>query len=330
MNRRQFLGAAIASPFIIPSIARAAELTLRFASFATDASSWGRAQAKFKEELENRSGKRIEVAIFNNNTLGSNREVLELARRGSVDLVLTGVSHATRNVPQLNALIFPYLFKDRATMFGVLDGNVGNKLDSLMLAQNLSAAGWWDNGFRHVSNNKRPIVAPSDIQGLKLRTLPTPVHVEFFKKIGAIPTPMDFSELISALRQGVIDGQENPVAVMGSFRMYEVQKFYSLTAHANEPMVVVASEQSLKKIPANLMNAFRESMAEATKFQRTVNAQEEEQTMELLKKNMQVNNVPAETLKVYREAAQSVYGPAIAQLGQDGEALVAEIVKANS
>jgi TRAP-type C4-dicarboxylate transport system substrate-binding protein len=86
----------------------------------------------------------------------------------------------------------------------------------------------------------------------------------------------------------------------------------------------------LKKIPANLVNAFREAMAEATKFQRTVNAQEEEQTMELLKKNMQVNNVPAETLKAYRDAAQSVYAPAIAQLGPDGEGLVADIVKANS
>jgi tripartite ATP-independent transporter DctP family solute receptor len=329
MDRRTFVGAAIAAPFIISS-ARAAELTLKLASFATDQSSWGRAQAKFKEEIEKRTDKRIEVGIFNNNTLGSNREVLELARRGSVDLVLTGVSHATRNVPQLNALIFPYLFKDRASMFGLLDGAVGAKLDQLMLTQNLSAAGWWDNGFRHVSNGKRPIMTASDIQGLKLRTLPTPVHVDFFKKIGAIPTPMDFSELMSALRQGVIDGQENPPAVMGSFRVYEVQKFYSLTGHANEPMVMVASDQTLKKIPAALMPAFKAAMAEATAMQRSLNAQEEAQTMETLRKNMQVNDVPADTLTAFRAAAQSVYGPAISTLGAGGEELIADIVKANA
>jgi hypothetical protein len=330
MDRRKFIGMTVAAPFVIPSFARAAELTLKLASFATDQSSWGRAQAKFKEELEKRTEKRIEVGIYNNNTLGSNREALELARRGSVDLVLTGVSHATRNVPQLNALIFPYLFKDRAAMFSVLDGSVGGKLDTIMQGQGLSAAGWWDNGFRHVSNGKRAITNPGDIQGLKLRTLPTSVHVDFFKKIGAIPTPMDFSELLSALRQGVIDGQENPPAVMGSFRIYEVQKFYSLTGHANEPMLMVAIEQSLKKIPQGLMPAFREAMAEATRLQRSLNADEETQTMEVLRKNMQVNELPAATLKAFREAAQSVYGPAMSSLGAGGEELVADIVKANA
>jgi len=329
MRRRHFVGAALAAPVVSRS-ARAAELTLRLASFATDQSSWGRAQAKFKEEVEKRTDRRVEVAIFNNNTLGSNREVLELARRGSVDLVLTGVSHATRNVPQLNALIFPYLFKDRATMFAVLDGAVGAKLDQMMLTQNLSATAWWDNGFRHVSNNRRAIVAPRDIQGLKLRTLPTPVHVDFFKKIGAIPTPMDFSELLSALRQGVIDGQENPPAVMGSFRVYEVQKFYTLTGHANEPMVMVASEQTLRKIPGPLMAHVRAAMAEATALQRAINAQEEAQMMEMLRKSMQVNDLAAETLQVFREAAQSVYGSAMGALGAGGEALIADIVAANS
>ena len=316
MYRRTLIGASIAAPFIISS-ARAAELTLKLASFATDQSTWGRAQTMFKNEIEKRTDKRIEVAIFNNNTLGSNREALELARRGSVDLVLTGVSHVTRNVTQLNALIFPYLFKDRASMFSLLDGSIGAKLDKMMLAQNLSAVGWWDNGFRHVSNNKRPIISASDIQGLKLRTLP-------------IPTAMDFSELLSALRQGVIDGQENPPAVMGSFRIYEVQKYYSLTGHANEPMVMVASDQTLKKIPSALMPAFKAAMAEATSYQRSINAQEETQNMETLRKSMQVNTISAGALTAFRSAAQMVYGPAILTLGTGGEELVADIVKANT
>jgi tripartite ATP-independent transporter DctP family solute receptor len=330
MDRRKVLGMMVAAPFVVGTKARAAEVNLRLASFATDASSWGRAQETLKAELAKRSGGRIELSVFNNNTLGSNREALELARRGGVDMVLTGVSHATRNVPQLNALVFPYLFKDRASMFQALDGQPGTKLDALMKEQGLGALAWWDNGFRHVSNNRRPIVEPGDLQGLKLRTLPTGIHVSFFRKIGAVPTPMDFAELLPALRQGVIDGQENPPAVMGPFKIFEVQKFYSLTAHVNEPMVLVMSEQSRKKVPANLQNVLTEAAAAASAFQREVNAKEEEQIMAELRKSMQVNEPPAKTMASLREVARTVYGEAFSTLGPGGEEIVADIARANS
>lgn len=330
MDRRKVLGMMVASPFVLGTKARAAEVNLRLASFATDASSWGRAQETLKAELAKRSSGRIELSIFNNNTLGSNREALELARRGGLDMVLTGVSHATRNVPQLNALLFPYLFKNRASMFQTLDGQAGTKLDGIMKQQGLSALAWWDNGFRHVSNNRRPIVEPGDMQGLKLRTLPTPIHVSFFRKIGAVPTPMDFAELLPALRQGVIDGQENPPAVMGPFKIFEVQKFYSLTAHVNEPMVLVMGEASRKKIPANLEKAFTEAVAAASAFQRETNAREEDQIMAELRKSMTVNEPPAATLAAFRAVARTVYSEAFSTLEAGGEEIVADIARDNS
>lgn len=328
MHRRTFIGAVAAGS--LASGARAQSTSLRLASFANDASSWGRAQEVFKAEVEKRSSGRLVINIFNNSTLGSNREALELARRGGVDFVLTGVSHATRTVPQLNALVFPYLFKNRDSMFASLDGEPGRRLNALMVEQGLSSVGWWDNGFRHVSNNRKPIVEPGDIQGLKLRTLPTPIHVSFFRKIGAVPTAMDFSELLPALRQGVIDGQENPPAVMRPFKIFEVQKFYTLTAHVNEPMMLVLSEQSRKRLSADQQAIIMAAAAEATRFQRQLNAQEELQHMEALRRDMQVNEPPAATIAAFRQAAQAVYGEAIGTLGPGGAEIVRALVAANS
>ncbi|MCE2878725.1 MAG: TRAP transporter substrate-binding protein [Comamonadaceae bacterium] len=328
MHRRTFIGAVAAGS--LASGAQAQSTSLRLASFANEASSWGRAQEVFKAEVEKRSSGRLIVNIFNNSTLGSNREALELARRGGVDFVLTGVSHATRTVPQLNALVFPYLFKNRDSMFASLDGEPGRRLNALMVEQGLSSVGWWDNGFRHVSNNRKPIVEPGDIQGLKLRTLPTPIHVSFFRKIGAVPTAMDFSELLPALRQGVIDGQENPPAVMRPFKIYEVQKFYTLTAHVNEPMMLVLSEQSRKRLSAEQQSIITAAAAEATRFQRQLNAQEEVQHMEALRRDMQVNEPPAATIAAFRQAAQAVYGEAIGTLGPGGAEIVRALVAANT
>ncbi len=307
----------------------AADFNLKLASFANDASTWGRGQAEFAKQVKELTKGRVEVQIFNNSSLGSNREATELAKLGSVDFVVSGVSNATRYAPQLNIVLLPFLWKDGATMFGVLDGPIGAKLSGLLEPSNLRIVGWWDNGFRHVTNNKGPILKPADIQGLKLRTLPSSVHVAFFKKLGAIPTPMDWAEVMPALKQGVIDGQENPPAVVHSFRVFEVQKFYSLTGHVNEPITLVMSELTRKKLPADLLAAVDQAAAKATASQRQGNAVEEAKQMVELRQRMQVNEVPAATMAAFRAAALEVYKDAYASMGAGAEALVGEIVKLN-
>ena len=311
----------------VPAVA--ADFNLRLASFATEASTWGRGQTEFAKQVKELTKGRVEVQIFNNSSLGSNREATELAKLGSVDFVVSGVSNATRYAPQLNAVLLPFIWKDRATMFSVLDGPTGAKLSGLLESSNLRIVGWWDNGFRHVSNSKRPIAKPEDIQGLKLRTLPSNVHVAFFKKLGAIPTPMDWSEVMPALKQGVIDGQENPPAVVHSFRVFEVQKFYSLTGHVNEPITLVMSELTRKKLPADLTAAIDQAAARATAAQRVGNAEEEAKQMTEIRQRMQVNDVPAATMAAFRTVALDVYKDAYASMGPGAEAIVAEIVKLN-
>ncbi|MFN0263164.1 TRAP transporter substrate-binding protein [Tepidamorphus sp. 3E244] len=309
--------------------AAAADITLRFASVANESSTWAPAQETFKREFEARTDGRVEVQIFNNNTLGSNREALELAKNGAVDFVLSGTGHATRYAPLLNSVIFPYMWKDRETMFKVLDGEIGDQLSDSMNANNMSIIAYWDNGFRHVSNNKGPINKPEDIKGLKLRTLPSSVHVTFFKALGAVPTPMGFSELVPALQQGVIDGQENPPGVVYPYRLFEAQKYYSLTGHVNEPMLIVMSNAARDKLSEEDLKAMEEAIAIATEEERRLNDEKNSELLELLRKEMEVNEVPDETIEQFRTVAKGIYDEAIADLGEGGQELIDALNEAN-
>lgn len=330
MDRRIMLaGCAALGLWLAAGPAQAADVTLRLASVANEASSWGRAQEILKDEIAKRTNGRVELQIFNNNALGGNREALELAKNGAVDMVMSGLGHATRYAPQLNAVLFPYMWKDRETMFRLLDGDVGKRLSDALAPQNLSVLAWWDNGFRHVSNNLHPIMKPEDIKGLKLRTLPSSVHVAFFRALGAVPTPMGFNELMPALQQGVIDGQENPPTVVYPYRLFEAQKYYSLTAHVNEPMILVMSETARKRLSPEDMSAIEEAVKVATAEQRKVNAEETTKMLDLLRKEMEINEVPAETIAAFREVAHGVYESEFEKLGDGGKEIVNMIVEAN-
>jgi len=309
--------------------AAAADITLRFASVANESSTWAPAQEIFKREFEARTDGRVEVQIFNNNTLGSNREALELAKNGAVDFVLSGTGHATRYAPLLNSVIFPYMWKDRETIFETLDGEIGDRLSDSLGANNMSIIGWWENGFRHVSNNAGPINKPEDIKGLKLRTLPSSVHVAFFKALGAVPTPMGFSELVPALQQGLIDGQENPPGVVYPYRLFEAQKYYSLTAHVNEPMIVVMSNAARGKLSEEDLQAMEEAITIATEEQRKANGEKTAELMDLLRQEMEVNEVPEETIEQFRIIAKGIYDEAIADLGEGGQELIDALNEAN-
>ncbi|MFW6028505.1 MAG: TRAP transporter substrate-binding protein [bacterium] len=307
----------------------AADITLRLASVANAETTYGQAQEVLKEEFERATEGRVEIQIFNNNALGSNREALELAKQGNVDFVVTGLGHASAFAPQLNAVLFPYVWKDRETMFEVLDGEVGQKLSDALQPSRLSIVAWWDNGFRHVSNNVRPIVEPEDLQGLKLRTLPSSVHVEFFRAAGASPTPMSFNELMPALQQGVLDGQENPPTVVYPYRLFEVQEYYSLTSHVNEPMVLIMSDAARAKLSDEDMEALEAAVEKATSFQREINAEAVGEMMDKLHAEMQINEVPAETIAALQEIAQDVYPEATADLGEGGGEILEAIQQAN-
>lgn len=296
---------------------------LRFSSPTSKDHAWGRGAEKFRELVAQATNGQVEVQVHHANAIGGTRESLEMVRLGTLDFVLCGAAHVTRFVPEMGTLVLPYLWKDTATMFSALDGKMGQALDPLLWDKGFKLVGWWDNGFRHVSNNKRPIRSIEDLKGLKLRSLPTKIHVAFFRALGVSPTPMDWAEVYPALQQGVVDGQENPPGIVYFEKLPEVQKFYSLTKHVNEPGTVLMSRAVYAKLPAELQAAIAKAGREATLWERAESQQDND---EMLKKiaaaGMQVNEVPEATIAELRRVAQKLYSEAIPDLGPKGKELV--------
>jgi len=296
---------------------------LRLSSPVSKDHAFGRGAEKFRQLVSEATKGQVDVQVHHANALGAIREGLEMVRLGTLDFQVCGVAHVSRFVPEMNALILPYLWKDTDTMFAALDGRMGQILEPLLLDKGFKVAGWWDNGFRHVSNSKRPVRNLEDLRGLKLRTLPTKVHVTFFRALGVSPTPMDWAEVYPALQQGVVDGQENPPGVVYFEKLAEVQKYYSLTGHVNEPVVLLVSRTVFTKLPGDVQTAIMTAARQASLWQR---AESQKDNDELLKKiaaaGMQVNAVPDTTLADLRKVAQKIYSEALPDLGPKGKELV--------
>ncbi len=246
-----------------------------------------------------------------------------MAKAGTVDFVLCGRANVTSIAPELGIVVLPYLWKSDAAMFQALDGPFGDYLNARMIERGYYMVGWWDNGFRHVSNNTRPIMKPEDLKGLKIRSLPTKVHVNFFKALGASPTPMDFTELFQALQQGVVDGQENPPGMVYFSKFQEVQKYYSLTGHVNEPGCLLASKLAFDKLPKDLALAVKVAIQKATIWQRDASAKDNaEMVKKLAEAGMKINEVPPETIEAFRKVARQVYPESVKDFGAKGQELI--------
>jgi tripartite ATP-independent transporter DctP family solute receptor len=173
--------------------------------------------------------------------LGGERDMIEGLQIGSMDVVITSTGPLGNFVPEIYALDLPFLFRDYDHARTTLDGEIGQELLAKIDENQLVGLAWSENGFRHVTNSQRPVRTPADLDGLKLRTMENRVHMEAFQQMGAAPTPMAFPELFTALQQGVVDGQENPVTVITASKFWEVQGHVSLTGHVYSPAAVLAS-----------------------------------------------------------------------------------------
>ncbi len=300
---------------------------LKFANPVPKDHSWGRAAEKFKNMVDEATNGQVEVRVFHAGALGKIREALEMAKAGTVDFVLSGTGHVTGYVPELGITVLPYLWRDTKTMFEALDGPIGQYLGERLSAKGFVVVGWWDNGFRHVSNNARPIIKVEDMKGLKIRCLPAKVHVAFFKALGASPTPMGWTELYQALQQGVVDAQENPPAMVYLGKLHEVQKYYSLTSHVNEPGNVLMSKVTLQKLPKDLQLAIKVAAQKASIWQRAANAADNEAVMKkLVAAGMKINEVPPATIAEFRKIAQGIYPQVVKSFGPMGKEIVDLVV----
>jgi tripartite ATP-independent transporter DctP family solute receptor len=323
---RKMLVVVVALALLLPlasASAGTAKYVLKFSGPTSKDHAWGRGAEKFKQLLEEATDRQVELQVFHAGSFAGIRESLEMARLGTVDFVLCGVAHVTRFVPELGVLVLPYLWKDTETMFAALDGRLGQSFEPLYADKGFKLVGWWDNGFRHVSNNKRPIRAAEDMKGLKLRSLPTKVHVAFFRALGASPTPMGWAEVYPALQQGVVDGQENPPGIVYFEKLPEVQKYYSLTKHVNEPGNVLMSKAAHDKLPPPIQSAVMAAARKAALWERAESQKDNDEALKkLADTGMRINEVPEPTIAEFRRVAQGMYAQVMDDLGKRGKELV--------
>ena len=259
----------------------------------------------FADKVKAKTGGRIEIPVAHSAQLGDDAAMVTALRSGTLDMSVNSQGAMANVVPEYAALGLPFLFTDIQKAWQLLDGPMGEDLAKRTAAKGMVVLGYWDNGIRHVTNNKRPIKSPADIKGLKIRTPPDTMTMDIMQALGADAQQIKFAELYVALQQGVVDGQENPLTNIASAKLYEVQKYLSLTGHKYESNPFVMGKRSWERLSPADQKIFMESATEATQAQRKLSKEADEKLAADLKaKGVQIDTVDR---KAFAEATKSVY-----------------------
>ena len=285
----------------------AAPLIIKFGHSGTKVHQYHIGATKLAEAVERNSGGKMKIEVFPDAQLGGERDLAEGTRLGTVDMAVSAAGSVLPLwVPEFQVVEMPFIFRDRPHTYKVLDGPVGAELNGLADKKGIKVLGYWEVGFRNMTNNKRPIVTPKDMQGLKIRVQQSKVYIEMMKSLAAIGTPIAFTELYSALQQGVVDGQENPIATIRSMNYFEVQKYLSLTFHTYTPGAVMISQKIWNSLTEEQKQILQKSVDESKHFQRKTVADKEGDDLAFLKsKGMIVTEKP--DVEAFRKATVPVY-----------------------
>jgi len=286
---RRLTGLAAFAIGVTSAFAAAGQTTLRINIALAQNSHYGVAIDTFAREVERRTSGRYKVQTFYSSALGAERESVEGVQLGTLDLTLTSTGPLPNFVPEVAILDIPFLFRDYAHARAVLDGPIGQELLGKFPAKGMIGLAWAENGFRHMTNSKHPVNVPEDLRGLKMRTMENPIHIEAYKQFGILPTPMAFTEVLTALQQGTVDGQENPLSVITAAKLDQVQKYLSLTGHVYSPAVFLMNKAQWDKLSAADKQAFLDAAKEGVKANRArVDDDERKAVAELRAKGMTI------------------------------------------
>ena len=270
----------------------------------------------FCDEMEKGTGGRYKCQQFPAGALGGEREQIEAVQLGTQDLVVTSTGPVGNFVSDIKIMDIPFLFRDYDHARKVLDGKIGQDMLAKFPAKGLVALAWSENGFRHMTNSKRAINTAADASGLKMRTMENKVHMAGYKTFGILPTPMAFTELFTALQQGTVDGQENPVGVILASKFSQVQKHMSLTGHVYSPGLILLSPTVWNKLNDADKKAFSDAAARSVAATRKKVNEDEANGLAILKKDgMQiVEKVDGDS---FRKAVAPAYAEFAKEFGAD-------------
>lgn len=321
---KTLIATACAAGMLVAGAASAAEIrerTLRFAFQNVKDHPQGQGAQKFADLVSEKSGGKIKVRLFPGGTLGGDLQTVSSLQGGTLDLTVLNSGILAAQVPEFAMLDFPYMFNNTAEAHAVIDGEVGQKLHASLESRGLVGLGYWDLGFRNLTNSKHPVTKPEDMQGLKVRVIQSPIYLETFKALGANPVPMPFPEVYTGLEQHTVDGQENPFTVILGSKFNEVQKFLSTTNHIYNPQSFVVGQKTWQKLNADEQALIREAAKEAQTYQRQVTEESQNKALETLKGSMQVNEIAPQEVERFREKVK----PVVEQFSKD---MNPELVKA--
>lgn len=314
--RRTFIAAcASAAVTLTAGHAMAAPKEVKLGYALAVNSHYGAAAKAWADSVEKSTNGAFAIKHFPSSALGGERELIEGLQLGTVEAAIVSTGALSNFVSDVGIVDIPFLFRDTQHARAVLDGKFGQDLLAKFQQRGLVALAWGEQGFRHLTNNKVSVQNVADLKGLKIRVTENPVHITAFRTLGAAPTPMSWPEVISALQQGTIDGQENPISVLTSSKLWEVQKHLTLTSHVYAPVVLVLSPSFWGSLTDAQKAAFTEGAKAGAQASRTFVDDVEAKGVEMAKSNgMQV--VESVDAAAFRAALEPAYKQYAKKFGQ--------------
>lgn len=283
----------------VTHLASGQTVKLRMAHSGSETETQHTAALEFAKLVKTKTNGQVEVQVFAASALGNDNTAIAGVRGGTIELATSGTPYYTGMVGRMNVLDLPYMFTNAEHAYKVLDGPIGRGLLDELDTYGMKGLAYWEVGFRSLTNSRRPVRAPEDIKGLKVRTTPNPAHLKAFQILGATPTPMPLAEVFPALENKAIDGQENPVGIVRGNKFNEVQKYMSMTRHAYTAMPVVMNKAKFSSLTLPQQQALMDAALAAGSFQRELIRKNEASDLAYLKaQGMQIEeNIDTEPFR---------------------------------
>ncbi|AWM00020.1 DctP family TRAP transporter solute-binding subunit [Bradyrhizobium amphicarpaeae] len=325
--RKLLLAVAAAALVLAPAVGQAqTPIVIKFSHVVANDTPKGKGALKFKELAEKYTDGKVKVEIYPNSTLYKDKEEIEALQLGSVQILAPSTAKfAPLGIKEFEALDLPWLFKDDQTYSNAMKGTVGKWLFQKLEAKGITGLAYWDNGFHMVSSN-RPLVKPTDFQGLKVRISGSKVADQYFRLLGTIPQIMAFSEVYQALQTGVVDGCENTASNYLTQKFYEVQKDITVSYHAHLQYAVIVNSKFWSGLPPDIRTQLDKAMADATDYTNSIARKENEDALAEIKKTGKttLHYLTDADRKAWQEAMQPTYKWAKGRVGQEVLDLVAK------
>ncbi|GEN22285.1 ABC transporter substrate-binding protein [Halomonas cupida] len=284
------------------------DYTIKFSIGTTQSGAQYRGLEYFEDIVEARSDGHIQVELFHSAQLGDDLQAVSALQSGTLEMTAPSTSPLVNMFPQFAVFDLPFLFPTPEVADEVLDGEIGDSMLGIASSNGLVAIGWAENGYRQLTNSQAAVDSPDDLDGLKVRTMQNPIHLDIWRTLGANPTPMSFAELFTALEQGVVDGQENPWITIQSSRFNEVQGYASETNHVYTPFITLVSERFWNKLPESYQQMLVEAAQQMGDYEREVSRSLNDQIkQELIDEGMQITELTPEQVTTFQESLAPVY-----------------------